>query len=31
VPNSVARTQRALVEVEQELGEGITALPESEQ
>jgi hypothetical protein len=31
VPNSIARTQRALVEVEQELGEGITALPESEQ
>jgi serine/threonine protein kinase len=31
VPNSVARTQRALVEVEQELGEGITTLPESEQ
>ena len=31
VPNSVARTQRALVDVEQQLGEGITALPESEQ
>ena len=31
VPNSIARTQRALVDVEQELGEGITALPESEQ
>jgi len=31
VPNNIARTQRALVEVEQELGEGITALPESEQ
>jgi hypothetical protein len=31
VPNSVARTQRALVEVEQELGEGITSLPESDQ
>jgi len=31
VPNNIARTQRALVDVEQELGEGITALPESEQ
>jgi len=31
VPNSVARTQRALVDVEHELGEGITAQPESEQ
>ena len=31
VPNSVARTQRALVDVEQELGEGITALPETGQ
>lgn len=31
VPNNIARTQRALVDVEQELGEGITALPETEQ
>jgi hypothetical protein len=31
VPGNVARTQRALVEVEQTLGEGFTALPESEQ
>jgi eukaryotic-like serine/threonine-protein kinase len=31
VPQNVARTQRALVEVEQSLGEGFTALPEGEQ
>ena len=31
VAQNVARTQRALVEVEQSLGEGVTALPESGQ
>jgi hypothetical protein len=31
VPQSIARTQRALLQVEETLGEGLTALPEEEQ